>query len=322
MSDQKSNLPLPKSAQIEVTNKCNLRCQMCPLSDPDYRPPSKLQHLSLKDFKILLDRLPPTIETISLQGLGEPLLNRELIEIIRYAHLNGKAVTFFTNSTLLTRDKAVQLCRSGLSHLMFSLDGGTKQTFESIRQGADFDKVITNMRGMANVKAELGASTPTLGIMVVGMKENIGEIPLIIDIAHGMGVPSVTVKNLYPGEGVAGIQLTEEDIVYLSSECADHAIRRSIQFSHPQHATRDNRTAERTCRWLWDSTYVMANGFVTPCCFSYEGHFPNLKEMPFEEIWTTGFHQAFREELQNGMPALCEACPAYSMKMLSHNPAA
>lgn len=320
VSNQKSNLPLPKSAQIEVTNKCNLRCQMCPLSDPDYRPPSKSQHLSLKDFKILLDRLPSTIETISLQGLGEPLLNRDLIEIIRYAHQQGKAVTFFTNSTLLTRDKAIQICRSGLSHLIFSLDGGTKQTFERIRQGADFDEVIANMRGMATVKEELGASTPTLGIMVVGMKQNIHEIPLIIDIAHGMGVPSVTVKNLYPGEGIGGDPLTDEDIEYLAQTCAGHALSRGIRFSHPQHASLDNRKAERSCRWLWDATYVMANGFVTPCCFSYEGHFPNLKETPFEEIWNSGLHHDFREELLNGMPALCEECPAYSMKMVSHTP--
>lgn len=314
--------PPPKTAQIEVTNKCNLRCQMCPLSDENYSPMGKPLHVSLAEFKLLLDRLPASIESVSLQGLGEPLLNRELPEIIRYAKNQGKAVSFFTNSTLLTKERASMLCETGLNHLVMSLDGGTKETFENIRKGASFESVVENIHGMSAVKATLGSNSPTLQIMVVGMKENISEIPLIIDIAHSAGVPSVTVKNLYEGEGIAGEPLTKEDIRYLEETCAKYAVERGITFSHPRDAAMDNQTIERTCRWLWDATYVTANGFVTPCCFSYEGDFKNLLDTPFESIWNGDFHTTFRRELLEGLPDICSKCPAYGIQMVSHSPEA
>ena len=307
-------------AQIEVTNKCNLRCQMCPLSDESYTPLGKAQHISLTDFRMLLDKLPASIESVSLQGLGEPLLNRDLFEIIRYTRGKGKAVSFFTNSTVLTKDKAAMLCKSGLSHLVMSLDGGTKDTFERIRKGACFETVIENIHGMSSVKATLQSDFPTLQIMVVGMKENIHEMPMIIDIAKSAGVPTVTVKNLYEGEGVAGEPLAKEDIDYLAQTCGPYAVDRGIAFSHPQDASTDNRLAERTCRWLWDATYVTANGYVTPCCFSYEGAFPSLMHTPFESIWNEGLHGTFRQELMDGLPAVCLKCPAYAIKMVTHSP--
>ena len=320
MSAANSGLDLPKSAQIEVTNKCNLRCQMCPLSDDDYKPVGKRSNLSLQDFNRILEKLPPTIESISLQGLGEPMLNRELFEIIRHARGKGKAVSFFTNATLLTEENAHKICESDLTHLMFSLDGGTKLTFERIRNGANFESVVENIKTLSRVKSELRATSPALGIMVVGMKENILEVPRIIDIAAEAGIPSVTVKNLFPDEGIAGTPLDRGDIAYLETTCASYAIARGITFSHPQDAGYDNLSSERTCRWLWDTTYVTADGFVTPCCFSYEGNFPNLRDTPFETIWNSGLHHEFREELLHGIPELCRKCPAYSSKMVTYQP--
>lgn len=313
-------LELPRTAQIEITNKCNLRCQMCPLSDDEYEPLGKRRNLSLKDFKELLNKLPSSIESISLQGLGEPLLNRDIFDIIRYVSEQGKAVSFFTNATLLTEEKAKKLCESGLTNLMFSLDGGTKKTFEEIREGAFFEQVVENIKTMSRVKSDMAASSPALGIMVVGMKENLMEVPLIIDIAADAGIPSVTVKNMFPDEGIAGTALEAEGIQYLAGACASYAIDRGIIFSHPQDAGCDNLDSERTCRWLWDSTYITADGFVTPCCFSYEGDFPNLKDISFDTIWRSGLHHDFREQLLNGIPDLCRHCPAYSIRMVTHRP--
>ena len=306
----------PRTAQIEITNRCNLRCQMCPLSKEDYEPIGRTKNMSLAEFQRIMDKLPP-LESVSLQGLGEPLLNKELVEIINYAVSKGTAVYFFTNSTLLTPIKARELILSGLSTLNMSLDGATATTYETIRQGAKFSIVADNIKNMARLRMELQSKTPYLNIMFVGMKENVREIPELIHIAVEWGVDKVTVKNLYEDAGISGTALTEDDIDFLQTECSTLAKAMQLDFSYPSTSVMTNEKSRMTCRWPWDSAYITANGFVTPCCFSFDGDFMNIFETEFNDIWNSKSMQDFRDELADGFPRICQSCPAYSVSMIT-----
>lgn len=98
--------------------------------------------MSLATFERLLAELPDLAEVV-LQGLGEPLLTPDQVPMVRVATERGEAVGFNTNATLLTPRRARELVEAGLDWLCISLDRANAPTYEAIRDGATFDRVIT-----------------------------------------------------------------------------------------------------------------------------------------------------------------------------------
>jgi len=106
--------------------------------------------MKVKDFTTILSRFLPyrdNLNYLSLFGFGEPLLDKELSVKIRIAKGFGfNSVGFATNCTELTCATSESLLRAGLDTLICSVDGITKETYESIRKGANFDEVICNIQ--------------------------------------------------------------------------------------------------------------------------------------------------------------------------------
>jgi radical SAM protein with 4Fe4S-binding SPASM domain len=186
--------PLPLTLQVEVTAACNLRCRMCLVR---YRPALDRLHasMSLATFSRLLEQLPH-VESVVLQGLGEPLLAPDLMAMVQFAHRRGVVVGFNTNATVLTRSRADSLIASGLDWMCISLDGATAATYEAIREGAHFHQVLRNIRQLVEAKSAAAVDRPELSIVFVAMRRNIAELPALVRLASGLGVPDVSVQNL------------------------------------------------------------------------------------------------------------------------------
>src|SRR3954469_15576148 len=103
---------LPVEVQLEVTGACNLACTMCLVS---YRPKigRRSGAMSLETFREVLDRLPG-LERLTLQGLGEPLLAPDIVEMVREAASRGIDMGFNSNANLLTRRMSEELLSAGL----------------------------------------------------------------------------------------------------------------------------------------------------------------------------------------------------------------
>ena len=139
----------PKVVFIEVTNRCNLLCQTCPHT---YFQREPLKSLSLNEFINIADQFPD-MQRVLLHGIGEPLLNRELPEIIKY--LNGRYLEVIINSngTLLTPHWQEKLIESGLDQYRCSIDGAKDETYARIR-GADLlPKLKRGLEGLRRVLA-------------------------------------------------------------------------------------------------------------------------------------------------------------------------
>lgn len=137
---------IPTQIQIEtVAGYCNVKCTMCPISKS-----IRKEIMSNEMFEKIVKRLVPirdNINIFTLLGLGETLLDKHTPDKIRIAKDYGfnKDVGVFTNAMALTRDMTTDLLQSGLDVLICSIDGYTKETYESIRVGASLDKVISNI---------------------------------------------------------------------------------------------------------------------------------------------------------------------------------
>jgi len=185
---------LPRELQVEVTGACNLRCAMCLVR---YREPLDRRRASLdfERFKALVDALPE-LETVTLQGLGEPLMAPDLFRMLEYGATRGLRMGFNTNATLLTRSTAERLVDAGVDWLHVSVDGATAATYESIRDGSSFAKVERNVRGLVEVMRARGVERPRLSIVFVAMRRNLAELPGLVRLAAAWGVPTLRVQNL------------------------------------------------------------------------------------------------------------------------------
>src|SRR5581483_1989007 len=100
----------PRVVFIEITNHCNLLCEMCPRTFVSYE---KAQTLSWENF-LRISAQFPDMQRAVLHGIGEPLINHELPRMIEYLKARGVTVLFNTNATLLTETWARKLLASGL----------------------------------------------------------------------------------------------------------------------------------------------------------------------------------------------------------------
>lgn len=302
----------PITIDLEPTVRCNLACEMCQVANWDRRVPD----LTLDDFKLFVERIP-TVMKIKLQGMGEPLLNTSLWEMVKYAGTKGIRVETNTNGTLLNERICHEILDSGLSSISISLDGATAQTFERIRARANFRGVVRNIKRLLALRGR--SSVPKVRIWMLGMRENIHELPDVMRLCRELGVDHLTLQH---------------DLVFWGKEpwlrkLSSRALRDDPQAERTVHEAtllarriglpfrcyRGNRYSVAKgirCAWPWYSVLVTADGYVCPCCVAADPrivHFGDLKSQRFEDIWNSGKYQAFRRELRAGnIPTFCRGC--------------
>jgi len=139
------------SANFEVTNRCNLRCTICPVNRGMERAKATQ---SLEGFRRFLD-LNPGLEFLLLFQWGEPLLVRELPEMIAMASRRGVRTMITTNGTLLDEEWCGKLLDAGLARLTLSVDGDDA-THRAIR-GVALEPLRRNLARLRRLRDERGS---------------------------------------------------------------------------------------------------------------------------------------------------------------------
>src|SRR6266496_4716742 len=182
----------PKVVFIEVTNRCNLFCETCPHT---YFQRELLKSLSLDQFIRIAEQFPQ-IKRALLHGIGEPLLNRELPEIIKYLKGRDIEVIINSNGTLLTPKWQENIIESGLDQYRCSIDGAKDETYARIRGANLLPKLRRGLEGLVKTKERLGAKTPQISIWCVSTRENLQELPDLLRLAADLGVPEVYMQRM------------------------------------------------------------------------------------------------------------------------------
>jgi radical SAM protein with 4Fe4S-binding SPASM domain len=136
----------PDVIRIESVGRCNFKCTHCPVGVYG----NKRTMMSFETFKRIFDSLPLVPRVLVLYHGGEPLLNRELEDMIRYAKSKGVQKTCFnSNASLLTVDRGKSLKEAGLDELRISFDGSSPEENDRIRVGSNFAKHAPIVREVA-----------------------------------------------------------------------------------------------------------------------------------------------------------------------------
>lgn len=203
----------PYHAVWEVTTRCNLDCTHCYASSVD----SAKEELTTAEGKKLLDQIAENgeIRMIVVTG-GEPLLRKDIFELMEYAGKLGFSIIFSTNGTLLTPDTAKDLVKLGVTNFSISLDGCTAECHESIRRKPGcFQKAVDGLKAAAQTKA-------CVQVNFTAQQQNLAELPGIIDFSETLNADIVMVfQSIPPRQERGAAELTPEQQMGLIQTIAE-----------------------------------------------------------------------------------------------------
>ena len=266
---------MPEYVMIEPTNACNARCPLCPTGAGQISRPAKMMALDV--FKRLVDEIYPYVHSLNLWNLGEPFLNRQAFEMIRYAQEHSVRVKVSTNGWVLYQPENIgQLIDSRLDHLIVSLDGATAETFNQYRVGVDFERVMTGLRLLRDEKTRRHVTHPVVEWQFIVMRHNEHEI----EEARQPGARGW--RDLQPeNRRRAGQRPITFRTFFAEQQGTDPLC--------PEKGWHVRVTVERKndCYLLWHSLVVNADGQVIPCCWDYYDELPlgNANQQTIRQIW-------------------------------------
>jgi len=308
----------PRSIQIECTTRCNLKCTMCEIS---YWSEAG-GDVQVGQLQKIIEHLPK-LKRVDLTGVGEALMNRGFFEAIELLKSRGLYVTLNDNFTLMTEAAARRIVELGVDQIFLSLDGATKDTYERIRVGANFDKIIANTRRLIEIKREMGRKHPEVKINTVVSSSNYYELPGIVELAHELGVGMVQFVNVIVFDHTTnlGTSVLRERVRGKFQEAQNRARQLGVLIKIELF---DKLPVQR-CDFPWRRNFVTYDGFVHPCCYTTQAgdrsaqnrrSFGNLIGSSFETIWQSEDYSNFRAKMRDGvLPEPCQHCPKYYGKV-------
>lgn len=297
----------PIAIHIEPTTACNLKCTTC---ERTYATDLNIGAMSFDVFKEILGNFSHLLGSNQVQtgllltGLGEPFLNKDIYRMIRYAKENGQSyVHSISNGTVLNEGNNQKIIQSGLDHISFSMDGATKEPFESIRIGAEFDKVVENLKDLAARRKNRTDLFIDLNITLQGNSNH--ELLSAVELALEVGADRVSARTLnedFARNQVAKTKVTADELMKIT----EFANKKHVDFRYA-----DDDSDPCFYPWIWP--YITWDGYLVPCCYKSnprQFNFGNLLEASFDDIWNGEKYREFRRALVSDTPPeTCTHCP-------------
>ena len=188
----------PGKLFVEVTTSCNLKCAMCTKQSSG----GKITEGTMSQATFTrLEPVLPFLDTLILNGIGEPLLHPHLEEFIRKAKGSmprGSWVGFQTNGMLLDNDRAVSLSEAGVDRICLSMDAVSGDNFCTIREGGEIGNIEAALGALNRAKERSGKQSPATGIEFVLRRDNMKELPDVLRWVADRGVTFAIVTQLLP----------------------------------------------------------------------------------------------------------------------------
>jgi len=280
----------PSNLIVESTNICNLECPLCPTGQK-IKGREKGQ-MSFSNFKKIIDEIGRFLYSVRLENWGEPLLNKDLFEIIKYAKSKKITVIFNSNLTVLDEEKAKKLVLSGLDSIKISLDGATQDTYSKYRKGGDFNTVVNNIRLLLKTRSEAKKKTPFIEVQFIVTKHNEHQIDQVKQLCADLGADSLVLGQLRPDLRMEYFNPDDQGFEILKDW-----LPKDESYSYFNYSTKTRKNVPKTCNWLWTSSVVSWDGSMIPCCGFYEEtyDFGNFFKEGFKKIWNGKKYRAARE---------------------------
>ncbi len=276
----------PLCIDIETASICDLACPHC------YREylmtPDKIMDENL--YKKIIDEIADLgIPSIKLNWRGEPLLNPKIYDYIKYAKEKGVLeVSINTNATQLNEENSNKLLISGIDHVIFSFDGGTKSTYEKMRPGRfksnKFENTYNNIKKFCSKKKERGLSFPITKIQMVLTENSRNEVDEFYKLFKNL-VDDVTVTH-YQERGGKVDDLKKEQKDKLKNYINVNSLDENIPYMVTPEGTIFVSRSRKPCEQLFQRLMITYSGKVGMCCHDWGAKHPvgYVDKKGFKEI--------------------------------------
>ncbi len=316
----------PVVYNIETTNACNMRCRMCPRTT---RMDRKITFLENDFYSDVIKQLKPHNEelwseweefcnrtygiasdsppsenhfflyvipkVIQLHGYGDPLLDKNLGNVIKQLTENGLESYFSCNPANIDVDKTIEMMESGLDYLKYSFESTDDDEFKQIRgNAANFTQAYLKTLKIIDIKERLGLKTKIVITMIDVNRENQKEdFQRLCD--------AFSKKNVY-------IYLKSEDQQWYREDetLKNYLDKRNRNLPTGNcHGTGAIHWLE-VCRHPWMSITIKSDGFVASCMEDYNNEIVlgNANNIDLCDIWNGEEYKKFRNDQFNLTPCI------------------
>ena len=292
------SLGFPISMAIEPTTSCNLRCPECPSGLRQFTRPIGM--LEPTFFKSTIDAVYQELIYLTFYFQGEPYLNPNFLEMVKYASEKGIYTSTSTNAHYLNEEQSAKTVESKLDRLIISIDGTTQETYEQYRIGGNLQKVIDGTKHIIAAKKRLKSKTPHIVFQFLVVKPNEHQLNDVQLLAKKLGVDEVVFKTAQVYNFENGNSLIPDNIKY----------SRYKKNSDGTYSIKNKLLNQ--CWRMWSSCVVTWDGVVVPCCFDKDAkhQLGDLKQQSFKELWNSEKYQNFRQSILKSRQEIdiCKNC--------------
>ena len=251
---------------LESALSCNLMCAMCYQSDSALQNAIKASSVKLMKWdlftKVIDEAVALNCCAVVFAGRGEPTLNPRFSEMLKYCHEKGILdIKFNTNAMTLTEKMAREwLSIKAPLTIVFSVDAADKDTFEKIRIGASFDKVVNNIKMFNRIRNEEFPDSPVRTRIQMVMFNNEQD--------------PEKAKNFWA--------LLVDEFSVRNANCEQAG---NVYQNDPNGPK--NVCPDKVCRAPFTRLYVWSDGNVNPCESDYLSHLQvgNVYKESLHDIW-------------------------------------
>lgn len=275
---------MPLSMEIEPTTSCNLRCPQCPSGLREFTRDTGMLDLNL--YKKILDEIHPELVWLILYFQGEPFLNKNFLEFVKYAATKNVYTATSSNAHYFTDEMAKATVQSGLDRLIISIDGTSQDTYGKYRIGGKIEKVIEGTQNLLKWKKELGVKTPHIIWQFIAFKHNEHQIPEIKKLAKEIGVDELGIK-------------TAQIYDYQTSDEFIPENEKLSRYSKTDDGYKIKNKLLNQCWRMWRGSVITWDGLVVPCCFDKDAthRFENVSKQTFKDVWKGEQYNSFRNAI-------------------------
>ena len=285
----------PMMCVLSFVYICNAKCPNCPYNNSEIRKTYRDALTMPEDiFKIIADQCGKYNAYIRISGGGEPMLHPKAVKLMEYAKEKKAKVGLITNGSLFTEENLSRLIKAEVDMIEFSVDAGDKATYEKVRPGLNWERVLENAKKAVKIRNEAKSQTK-----------------IIASIINQKGVDAKKAERLW-------------------SKIADEVqIRKFLTWGYVK-----DRSADPTpylepekripCPWLFERLNIDTRGDVTICGedIAFKEKFANIKDAPIKEIWHHPKFEYYRKKhlARKGYEIpMCKNCPDWKYRSWKHN---
>lgn len=318
LSHLPSNWFYPQFIEVEVSTRCPFKCVMC--EHTYWR--EKSQDMTLNQLKSIVEQFPH-LTWIGLTGIGESFSNPQFLKMMEYVKGKNLYLELYDNFFLINKIYAKALIKNGIDRMIVSIDAATTKTYEKIRVGANFNKVLSNIKNLQKLKKKYASHYPEIVFHFIISRYNLGEVlPFISLVGKIMGKEKTSilftgVLHEFPEIKDLLVEIPEE----LVKKASEKAKKLGIRVTWNRNVPEEKDPITKCNEWLMP--FIFVDGTIVPCCASNEANkrdyqrltsMENIFEKPFREIWNGPKYKALRQMIkEDKTPPACKYCTIYKV---------